>query len=358
MVNRFKCELMKRINTGDQLSVEDFRKISIIAKEEIKFLVRNGIPLTPLNYYLWFDIFCYLNETGKDLSDPEIMGIFKEKYPDESVIESTILELNRVDRRFIKQIAEEVGREIEKVMQNIEEHAKVIEVNAKKVEETSQSLTDENLKEMLRTVVEALNEIKSQNEGLKKKLQESRKEIERISQKLNQSEKNTLVEFLIEIASKKSFEKVLGDMFNDFKIRNYPFAVLMVKLDRFEEIIKQDGEKAGKIVLQEIARKFKKLLRANDVVAYYDDTIFGVLIPGVTFGHAIRIGERIRKSIEDTLININGKTIKVTVSVGVAVARKDMDEADLVSKALEALELAEKDGGNTIKTDLDVELEK
>ncbi len=358
MVNRFECELMKRINAGDQLSIEDFQKISNIAKEEIKFLVRNGIPLTPLNYYLWFDIFCYLHETGKDLSDPEIMGIFKEKYPDESVIESTILKLNQSDRKFIKQIAEEVSREIEEAIQGIEEHTKVLETNAKKVEKTTQNLTDENLKEMLETVVEALNEIKSQNESLKKKLQESRKEIEKVSQKLNQSEKNALVEFLTEIASKKSFEKVLKDMFDDFETRNYPFAVLMVKLDKFEDIVKKDGEKAGKIVLQEIARKFKKLLRANDVVAYYDDSIFGILIPGVTFGHAIRIGERIRKSVEDTLININGKTIKVTVSVGVAVARKDMDEVDLISKALEALELAEKEGGNTIKTDLDVELEK
>ncbi|WP_456437495.1 diguanylate cyclase domain-containing protein [Desulfurobacterium sp.] len=358
MVNQFECELMKKINSGDGLSLSDYQKISVIAKEEIKFLVRNGIPLTPLNYYLWFDIFCYLHETGKDLSDPEIMGIFKEKYPDESVIETAILKINKADRKFIRQIAEEVTAEIEKVLRDIDNHNKIIENHAEKVEKTTEVLSDENLRAMLETVVKALNDIKLQNETLRKRLQESRKEIEKVSEKLDESEKNVLVEFLTEIASKKSFEKVLKDMFDDFESRNYPFAVLMVKLDKFEEIVKGEGEKAGKIVLQEVARKLKKLLRVNDVVAYYDDSIFGILLPGVTFGHAIRIGERIRKSIEDMLISINGKTLKVTVSVGAAVARKDMDETDLITKALEALELANKEGGNTIKTDLDVELEK
>ncbi|WP_457568198.1 diguanylate cyclase domain-containing protein [Desulfurobacterium sp.] len=358
MVNRFECELMKKINSGENLSMDEYQKVSVIAKEEIKFLVRNGIALTPLNYFLWFDIFCYLNETGKKLSDPEIIGLFKERYPDESVIETAILKINRADRKIVRQIAEEVSREIDEIIVSLDSHSETIEKHVKSVEKTTEELPDRTLKEMLENVVQALNEIKSQNEGLKAKLQESKKELENVYERLNQTEKNVLVEFLSEIASKRSFEKVLKDMFADFKARNYPFAILMVKLDNFDRLVEKEGEKAGKIILQEIARKFKKLLRANDIVAYYDDSVFGILIPGVTFGHAIRIGERIRKSVEDSIISLNGKTIRVTVSVGIAVARKDMDEMDLIAKALEALELAEKEGGNAIKTDLDVELEK
>ena len=354
---RITCKLMEKINNGEPLTSEDFQNITAIAKEEIKFLSRNNIPLTPFNYYMWFEIFCYIYESGKEYSDPEIIGLFKERYPDENIVKETILKINKADREVVSKIASEIERELSETLKNLEKHNELLEKKSQEFKKTAESADNRYIKLLIEAVLKNIEEIKKQNCTLKEKLQESKVQVEKLSKKLKETERNALIEFLTSIATKNSFEKVLKDMFIDYKERNYPFAVLMVKIDDFQTLNENYSKEITDIVLDEIAKKLKKLLRANDIVCYYDDGIFGILVPGTTFGHAIRIGERIRKSIENLVIKVEEKNIRITVSVGIAVARSDMVEDEIVDRALKAVQLAEKAGGNAVKTDLDVELE-
>ncbi|SNR90488.1 GGDEF domain-containing protein [Desulfurobacterium atlanticum] len=354
---RISCKLMEKINNGEPLTSKDFQNITAIAKEEIKFLSRNNIPLTPFNYYMWFEIFCYIYESGKEYSDPEIIGLFKEKYPDEDIIKETILKINKADREIVSKIASEIEKELSEVLKSLENHNKLLEKKSREFKKTIETADTKGIKLLLESVLKNIEEIKKQNCSLKEKLQESKAQVEKLSEKLKETEKNALIEFLTSIATKSSFEKVLKDIFRDYRERNYPFAVLMIKIDNFPNLVKEYSKEITDTILDEIARKLKKLLRANDVICYYDDGIFGIIVPGTTFGHAIRIGERIRKSVEELIIKVGESGFKTTVSVGISVARSDMHEDEIIDRALKAVELSEKAGGNTVKTDLDVELE-
>ncbi len=210
---------------------------------------------------------------------------------------------------------------------------------------------------MLNYIVEQLEEIREQNDSLKAKLEESKKQIEGLRKELKEAEERASIDFLTKLANRASFDRALSDMVRDFRERNYPFSLLMIDIDDFKKVNDTYGHQAGDKVLKEIAREIRSTLRARDVVARYGGEEFAVLLPGTTFGQAIRIAERLRKNIEKMSVIHNDEAIPVTVSIGVATARKGIDETSIVEIADKALYLAKRSGKNQVKTDLDLELE-
>jgi len=355
-MDKITCRILEKIKKEKKLSPEELQEITSIAKEEIKFMVRNSIPLIPENYVLWFFIFCYLAENNLKLSDLEIMGLFKEKYPTAQEIEAVIVEFKEGEE-LVSHVAESINREIEELLLFLEEHQERLAEKQKDIEEARGRTSDEYTRKMLNYIVEQLEEIREQNDSLKAKLEESKKQIEGLRKELKEAEERASIDFLTKLANRASFDRALSDMVSDFRERNYPFSLLMVDIDDFKKVNDTYGHQAGDKVLKEIAREIRSTLRARDVVARYGGEEFAVLLPGTTFGQAIRIAERLRKNIEKMSVIHNDEAIPVTVSIGVATARKGIDETSIVEIADKALYLAKRSGKNQVKTDLDLELE-
>ncbi|WP_163328177.1 diguanylate cyclase [Desulfurobacterium thermolithotrophum] len=356
--DNIECKLLKKVRQERKLSKEELQLITNIAKEELKFLARNNIPLIPENYVLWFDIFCYLTENNLKLSDLEIIGLFKEKYPSKEKIENVLVEVETEEKDLIKKVAEEINQEIEEIIEALKEHQESLKNKEASVKEIRENTEDQIVKGILNKVLDELRIIREQNDLLRNKLEESNQQIKKLRKELEESKKEANIDFLTQVANRASFDRAISDMVKDFYERNYPFALLMIDIDNFKQINDTYGHQAGDYVLKELARTIKEQLRARDVVARYGGEEFALLIPGVTFAQAVRIAERIRKSIEKHLFRYKDTVIPVTASVGVAVMRNGLDETGIIEKADQALYLAKRSGKNQIKTDLDVELEE
>ncbi|ADU96579.1 diguanylate cyclase [Thermovibrio ammonificans] len=358
MEKKIECKLLKKVRQKKKLTPSELQEITQIAKEELKFLARNNIPLIPENYILWFEIFCYLHENGLELSDLEIMGLFKEKYPTVDNVEAVLLQVEDEDRELLKSVAQEIVTEIEKLIEVIVDHNNTLEEKENSFKEIRNRVADSSVKDLLGQVLEELCVIRQQNEELKNKLEEANQQIKKLTQELEQTKKEASIDFLTQVANRASFDRAITDMVNDFYRRNYPFALLMIDIDNFKKINDTYGHQAGDYVLRELARLLKSQLRARDIIARYGGEEFAILLPGVTFSQAIRVAERLRKSVEKHLFKYNDQVIPVTISVGVAMMRDGLDETALVEKADKALYLAKRSGKNQVKTDLDVELEE
>ena len=356
-MDNINCKVLEKLKKEKKISADELQKITTIAKEEIKFMVRNNIPLVPENYILWFSIFCHIIENDLKLSDLEIMGLFKEKYPSTKEIEAVIVEFEKDEKEFVAHIAESINREISELLTSLEVHQEKLAEKQKDVEKAKDKVSDEYTRRILVHIVNQLDEIREQNDSLKFKLKESRKQIEELRKELKETEEKASIDFLTKVANRASFDRALSDMMKDFNEKSYPFALLMIDIDDFKKINDTYGHRAGDKVLRDLAKEIRSLLRARDVVARYGGEEFAVILPGSSFGQAIRIAERIRKSVEKMMIIHDDKTIPVTVSIGVAAARKGIDETLLIEMADKALYLAKRSGKNQVKTDLDVELE-
>ena len=107
-------------------------------------------------------------------------------------------------------------------------------------------------------------------------------------------------------------------------------AVLLFDLDRFKEINDTLGHKYGDRVLCELGPRIRRGLREDDTLARLGGDEFCVLLPRVAgLGEALEVAERVIGILEEPF-DIDGMTLAVGASCGIAVAPADGGSADLL----------------------------
>ncbi len=107
-------------------------------------------------------------------------------------------------------------------------------------------------------------------------------------------------------------------------------ACLMLDVDHFKKVNDTWGHAAGDAVLRELAIRIDTQVRATDVAARYGGEEFVVLLPDTAKSSAVLLAERIRQSISESPFGLpGGKTVAVTVSIGIAGARAEAGVEDL-----------------------------
>jgi len=130
-----------------------------------------------------------------------------------------------------------------------------------------------------------------------------------------------------------------------------PFSLILFDIDRFKLINDKYGHRFGDTVLQGIGQVVKQTVRNTDVVARYGGEEFGIVMPETDLADAVITGERLRKQIETWSVPLNGKTVGVTISLGVTdyVAGMDVQDInDLFDIADQALYESKRNGRNML----------
>lgn len=100
-------------------------------------------------------------------------------------------------------------------------------------------------------------------------------------------------------------------------------SVMMLDVDNFKSINDTYGHLAGDAVLIDIAKQVKNSLRPYDLAGRYGGEEFILVLPETSLHAAALIGERIRQTIKDSTIEVNGLEIAVTISIGISSYQKD-----------------------------------
>lgn len=127
--------------------------------------------------------------------------------------------------------------------------------------------------------------------------------------------------------------------------------VLVCDLDHFKRINDQYGHAVGDDVLREFSVRLGAAFRPSDVVCRFGGEEFVVLMPETTIDRAMRVAERVRRSVADSAFPVGGAAVSVpvTVSIGVAESLGAHDTADkIVKRADEALYRAKETGRNCV----------
>jgi two-component system cell cycle response regulator len=120
-----------------------------------------------------------------------------------------------------------------------------------------------------------------------------------------------------------------------------PFAVMVMDLDRFKQVNDEYGHAAGDQVLVEVARRLTANLRETDVLARIGGEEFLAILPQSCMTVARRVAERLCQVMDDQPIRLHsGEDLRVTVSIGVAVAGATGDESFAVEGLVEQADLA------------------
>lgn len=131
---------------------------------------------------------------------------------------------------------------------------------------------------------------------------------------------------------------------------HHPLSLLLLDVDLFKSINDRFGHLNGDLVLAHIGSLLKLSLRAMDSAYRYGGEEFAVILPVTTGEEAIVVAERIRLKIEKCPVTLDdGRTVPVTLSVGIAEHVPGETAAHLIRRADEAL-YRSKDGGRNRTT--------
>jgi diguanylate cyclase (GGDEF)-like protein len=134
------------------------------------------------------------------------------------------------------------------------------------------------------------------------------------------------------------------------KRHGYGLSVVVFELDHFAAIVSSHGYDAGDKVLRRIAALVTEKLRREDFVTRLDDMSFALLLPSTRMAGAQQLAERLRGEIAGTQIRLDGKSLSLTASFGLASLGLHSDNwTEMVQHAQSALYRAKTDGGNRLE---------
>jgi diguanylate cyclase (GGDEF)-like protein len=130
-------------------------------------------------------------------------------------------------------------------------------------------------------------------------------------------------------------------------------SVVVVKPDDFKRINDTFGHDTGDQVLRLLADTVKSSLRDKDIGVRYRGDEFCLVLPGASTKDGERLGEGIRKAIEDLDISsmTEGEKIRMTASVGVSTyPAHGSDSKQVVARAFDVMLQIRERGGNGVQS--------
>ncbi len=144
----------------------------------------------------------------------------------------------------------------------------------------------------------------------------------------------------------------LGNMVRYATKNGKNLALMIMDMDHFKQVNDTYGHDAGDMVLKQLAEIITRAARSTDLAARFGGEEFVVLMPETDPAAALGAANRMREIVESTdfVISKDGRTIKRTISIGVANLLETGDSADgILKRADEALYIAKNNGRNNVK---------
>jgi diguanylate cyclase len=183
------------------------------------------------------------------------------------------------------------------------------------------------------------------------RLDESRREIERLQQEVSRARQDALSDGLTGLVNRRGFDLSLAAC---LATPEPPFvgpSLLIADIDHFKKINDSYGHLFGDKVIRSIAQILKANVKGKDVAARYGGEEFVVLLPETPLAGAHAVAEKIRATIAGSRIRRtdNNELLEpVTISVGVTSYRAGESSGDFVGRADGALYASKTQGRNRV----------
>lgn len=229
--------------------------------------------------------------------------------------------------------------------------------------------TQHNIEEFKRSVQNSVNTIRDHMENFKQQEQQRNQQAKQVADKLRkqlrgmenqcaelkkqvlEKHQQILSDPLTGIRNRLAYEEAINNEIDRFRRYNRPACLLMLDLDNFKHVNDTHGHSVGDKALQFVARILAKNVRSVDFLARYGGEEFVVILPELELIDAKQAAQKICQAVQANKLNIDGNTIQLSISGGIAQIRQDDTAESLFERADTALYLAKERGRNRCETE-------
>lgn len=124
-------------------------------------------------------------------------------------------------------------------------------------------------------------------------------------------------------------------------------SVLYLAIDLFHQVKANLGIGDADFVLRDLAQLLQAEVSGEDTLARLSDDVFGIILDGAEGESAKEKSEAIRQKVEEHLFDVEGKTVQITMSIGITLINANAPNIkDILGRAQTASENVRKQDGN------------
>jgi diguanylate cyclase (GGDEF)-like protein len=172
-----------------------------------------------------------------------------------------------------------------------------------------------------------------------------------------QAEKAAILEVastdgLTRVANRAAFDRRLEEELGRAETGGRGLGLILLDVDHFKRFNDTHGHQAGDEVLRQVAACLRDVAGSAGLVARYGGEEFAVICLEDAANQVRSLAESIRAAIEARPVNYEGKTLRVTASLGVSYAepKRRRLPAEIVESADRRLYAAKRGGRNRVDT--------
>ncbi len=168
----------------------------------------------------------------------------------------------------------------------------------------------------------------------------------------NELYKMAVVDALTGAYNRRYFEERLREEFS-YCLRNHvPLSLLMFDIDHFKDINDTYGHPGGDYVLSHVSTLTRSIVRGEDLLARFGGEEFMIILKATDAEGALMLAERLRRLIDESHFEFEGKKIHVTISVGLATLTGENlgDWEEMIHRADDLMYTSKKAGRNRVST--------
>jgi diguanylate cyclase (GGDEF)-like protein/PAS domain S-box-containing protein len=169
-----------------------------------------------------------------------------------------------------------------------------------------------------------------------------------IIKEIESLKKEVFIDQLTQIGNRKFAEMNLSTRMNELKGNKILFGVLFLDIDHFKKFNDTYGHNIGDQVLKMVAKTITTAVRLIDVACRWGGEEFIVILPNMDRQTLAIIAERIRVFIEKSWITVEKENLKVTVSIGGAMATRDDTIESIIHRSDGQMYQSKKFGRNCV----------
>jgi diguanylate cyclase (GGDEF)-like protein len=148
--------------------------------------------------------------------------------------------------------------------------------------------------------------------------------------------------------NRRKYMEILEAECNIAELTNSPLSVLVLDIDRFKQINDTHGHDTGDLILKEFAKNVQSVVRRSDTFARIGGEEFSLILPNTDREAALKISDKILKSVESMNFDSLNKDISLTVSIGIACYTDGSSLKSIIKLADQNLYEAKNSGRNRV----------
>lgn len=195
-------------------------------------------------------------------------------------------------------------------------------------------------------VRDAITRMLDANRKLQTRLEDAEHKIQAQAEEIRTQQSEARTDALTKLSNRRAFDSVMDESMRKFLNEGRRFSMLIFDVDHFKSFNDEHGHQAGDEVLRCVGQTLIGTVKKGDLACRYGGEEFAIVMANTAAAEAQIAAERVRRAIESMCVTFEGKSLRVTASIGMAECAPNESVAQLVRRADDCVYASKKAGRN------------